>query len=94
MSERKTPLCPMLMQANTSIRIQARDGTPSKRANGLECLGSRCAWWVPKTYTIENTLKGAMFQCIPMRDNSQGICAKNEHADPWPDPATTKENQP
>lgn len=86
MSERKTPLCPMLFVMLADPNVNGLSECSAK------CIGSDCAWWVPKTYTIENTLEGAMFQRIPMRDNSQGICAKNEHADPWPDPATREDS--
>ncbi len=76
MTERKTPLCPMLA-------ARREDGT---HIDLVECLGSRCAWWAPMLFERLRWLLialGANLERSPMR----GVCAKCVSAPPFPDPA-------
>jgi hypothetical protein len=110
MSERKTPLCPKYKQgwyAGAAYEQWMRDAgeqlvtmeqVNAATAMACACDGSRCAWWVQNSHrgtplwSLDDEGSpetDASLQPIPF-----GRCSKNLRAAPWPDPATTKENQP
>jgi len=80
MTDHKTPLCPLLMQAHASRyayntqtgQVSALQSSSTESA----CIGSRCAWWM-HAYD-GNTGK---------QDHSVGCCAREPRKPHWPDPA-------
>ena len=103
MSERKTPLCPMLLQgwyAGAAYEQWLRDAgeqlvtmeqVNAATARACACDGSRCAWWVPMLFERLRWMLIALGENLERRP-MRGVCSKCVSAQPWPDPATTEEN--
>jgi hypothetical protein len=75
MTERKTPLCPMLMLGAMAADPEASPNDSKPSWHGwMACIGSRCAWW-----RDDHRIHGL------------GRCGKTPNGQEFPDPATTEE---
>ena len=101
MSERKTPLCPMLLQGwyadmlghwlrDVGAGAATMEQADNAKRKACSCEGSRCAWWVSFNVPDGDPMTEAV-QYVP---SGRGNCGRAINVPLWPDPATTEETQP
>jgi len=106
-TERKTPLCPMLLQGwyadmlghwlrDVGAGAATMEQADNAKRKACSCEGSRCAWWNSETKAHLNARASYPNTCAVEdgddKPTGRGNCSRTLTFRYWTDPATTKES--